>query len=128
MKRSLLQVDGLPMPLRALSAYSALCAFALGLVGFANLAAGEGTQTSWGRADELWIMPLVAVLLFLAARLMTWRDRRAWYALVTGAFSSLVTAAVMGNSATAGATAMLVVLGLPSSRAFFGVTPEVEPS
>ena len=111
MKRLLLSLDGMPLPLRALSAYSALCAWALLTIG--------GVETVRG-TDEAWTLLVCAIALLGAARLMTLPVRAAWYALVVASSAALVTAAWLESNVTAGATVMLVILSWPSTRLFFG--------
>lgn len=110
MKRLLFRLDGMPLPLRALSAYSALCAWALLAI---------GTTEQLRGADEAWVLLVCAVALLAAARLMTLPSRTAWWVLVVAAAAALVTAVWVGNNASAGCTVMLAVLSLPSTRAFF---------
>ena len=111
MKRLLLSLDGMPLPLRALSAYSALCAWALLALGLVEV--GRGT-------DEAWTLLVCAVALLGAARLMTLPLRAAWWALVVASSSALVTAVWLDNSASAGSAVALVILSWPSTRLFFG--------
>lgn len=111
MKRLLLSLDDMPLPLRALSAYSALCAWALLAVGVVET--GRGT-------DEGWTLLVCALLLLGAARLMTLPLRAAWWTLVVASAAALVTAVWLGNSASTGSAVALVILSWPSTRVFFG--------
>jgi hypothetical protein len=110
MKRLLFRLDGMPLPLRALSAYSALCAWALLAIGVTEQVRGAGGA---------WVLLTCSAALLAAARLMTVPTRTAWWVLVVFAAAALVTAVWLGNNASAGSTVMLVVLSLPSTRAFF---------
>jgi hypothetical protein len=111
MKRLLLTLDGMPLPLRALSAYSALCAWALILIGVSE--AMRGT-------DDAWVLMTCAIALLLAARLMTLPARLVWWSLVVATSSALVTAVWLHNNASAGCAVALVVLSLPTTRSYFG--------
>jgi hypothetical protein len=111
MKRLLLSLDGMPLPLRALSAYSALCAWALIAIGLVEVARGT---------DEAWTLLAGAVALLAAARLMTLPLRAAWWSLVVASSAALVTAVWLASNASAGAAVALVILSWPSSRLFFG--------
>lgn len=111
MKRLLLSLDGMPLPLRALSAYSALCAWALIAIGLAEIAHG---------ADNAWVLLTCACFMLGAARLMTVPARAAWWTLVVSSASALVTAVWLGNNASAGCTVALVILSLGTTREFFG--------
>lgn len=111
MKRLLLSLDGMPLPLRALSAYSALCAWAL--LSFGLVEVSRGT-------DEAWTLVVGAIGLLVAARLMTLPLRTAWWALVVASAAALVTAVWLDNNGSAGAAVALVILSWPSTRLFFG--------
>ena len=111
MKRLLLSLDGMPLPLRALSAYSALCAWALIAIGLTEVARGT---------DDAWTLLVGSVALLAAARLMTLPLRAAWWSLVVGSSAALVTAVWLANNASAGAAVALVILSWPSTRLFFG--------
>lgn len=111
MKRLLLSLDGMPLPLRALSAYSALCAWALIAFGLTEVARGT---------DEAWTLLVGSLALLAAARLMTLPLRAAWWALVVGSSAALVTAVWLANNASTGAAVALVILSWPSTRLFFG--------
>jgi hypothetical protein len=111
MKRLLLSLDGMPLPLRALSAYSALCAWALIAIGLVEVGRG---------AEDAWVLLMCATLLLVAARLMTLPFRAAWWALMIGSSASLVTAVWLQNNASTGSAVALVILSWPSSRLFFG--------
>jgi hypothetical protein len=111
MKRLLLSLDGMPLPLRALSAYSALCAWALIAIGVVEVGRG---------VDDAWVLLVCSLLLLGAARLMTLPFRLAWWTLMVGSSAALVTAVWLHNNASAGSTVALVILAWPSSRVFFG--------
>ncbi|MFN2536616.1 MAG: hypothetical protein ABR549_00510 [Mycobacteriales bacterium] len=111
MKRLLLSLDGMPLPLRALSAYSALCAWALIVIGLTELVRG---------ADEAWVLLSCAVSLLVAARAMTIPIRLVWWSLVIAASGALVTAVWLDNNASAGCAVALVILSWPTTRVFFG--------
>lgn len=111
MKRLLLSLDGMPLPLRALSAYSALCAWALIVIGVSELVRG---------ATNAWVLMTCAVALLVSARVMTLPTRLAWWSLVVAASSALVTAVWVHNNASAGSAVALVILALPTTRLFFG--------
>ena len=111
MKRLLLSLDGMPLPLRALSAYSALCAWALIAIGLVEVGRGS---------DDSWVLLVCACALLAAARLMTRPTRAAWWTLVVASASALVTAVWLGNNASAGCTVALVILSLGGTREFFG--------
>lgn len=111
MKRLLLSLDGMPLALRALSAYSALCAWALIVIGTTELVRGT---------DDAWVLMTCAVLLLLAARMMTVPARLVWWSLVIATSSALVTAVWLHNNASAGSAVALVILSLPATRVYFG--------
>ena len=111
MKRLFLSLDGMPLPLRALSAYSALCAWALIVIG--TIEVGRGT-------NDAWVLLTCAVALLLSARIMTVPSRVVWWSLVIAAASALVTAVWLDNNASAGTTVALVILALPTTRLYFG--------
>ncbi|MDX6216799.1 MAG: hypothetical protein QOG99_2383 [Frankiales bacterium] len=110
MKRLLFRLDGMPLPLRALSAYSALCAWALIALGLTEV---------FRDIDNAWVLLVCASGLLLGARLMTLPTRLAWWALMVTASAAMVTAFWLGNNASTGAAVMLLILALPSTRAFF---------
>ena len=111
MKRLLLSLDGMPLPLRALSAYSALCAWALLALGLVETGRGS---------DDAWTLLVGAVGLLGAARVMTLPLRAAWWALLVASSAALATAFWLQNNASAGAAVALVILSWPSTRLFFG--------
>lgn len=111
MKRLFLTLDGMPLPLRALSAYSALCAWALIVIG--SIEVGRGTH-------DAWVLLTCAVALLLSARVMTVPARLVWWSLVIAAASALVTAVWLDNNASAGTAVALVILALPTTRLYFG--------
>jgi len=111
MKRMLLSLDGMPLPLRALSAYSALCAWALIAIGVVEAARG---------ATNAWVLLTCAVALLVAARVMTIPARLAWWSLVVAASAAMVTAVWLDNNASAGSAVALGILAWPTSRLFFG--------
>jgi hypothetical protein len=110
MKRLLFRLDGMPMPLRALSAYSALCAWALLAFGLTELIRGT---------DDAWVLLTCAGFLLVGARLMTLPARLAWWTLMVATSAAMVTAFWLNNNASTGAAVSLVILSLPSTRAFF---------
>lgn len=111
MKRLLVSLEGMPLPLRALSAYSALCAWVLLAIGTAEAVRGS---------DGAWVLLVCSLVLLGAARLMTLPTRAAWWTLVIGSASALVTAVWLGNNASAGCTVALVILSFTRTREFFG--------
>jgi len=111
MKRMLLSLDGMPLPLRALSAYSALCAWALIAIGLVEVSRG---------ADDAWMLLTCAISLLVAARVMTVPTRAAWWSLMVASSAALVTAVWLGNNASAGSAVALGILAWPTTRLFFG--------
>jgi hypothetical protein len=103
----------MPILLRALTAYTALAALTLAII---SLVSTDLTHTAF------------AVGLALDALLLSWRTRTAWYLQVAGCLGLLV-ASVMGQGSLVVAESMtLLVLALPSTRAFYGVTSEPLPA
>ena len=111
MKRMLLSLDGMPLPLRALSAYSALCAWALLAVGLVE--ATRGT-------DDAWVLVTCALSLLAAARVMTVPTRFAWWSLMVATSAAMVTAVWLDNNASMGSAVALGILAWPTTRVFFG--------
>ena len=111
MKRMLLSLDGMPLPLRALSAYSALCAWALIAIGLVEVARGT---------DDAWVLLTCALSLLAAARVMTVPTRVAWWSLMVATSAAMVTAVWLDNNASAGSAVALAILSWPTTRVFFG--------
>jgi hypothetical protein len=60
-----------------------------------------------------------ASFLLLGARLMTLPSRLAWWTLMVSTSAAMVTAFWLNNNASTGAAVSIVILSLPSTRAFF---------
>jgi hypothetical protein len=119
MKRYTPQLDGLPLPLRCLSAYSVLCAVLLAVLGLAEFA---HDPSAWSATRSSWSMPIEAVGLFAVAHLLTVPERWAWAGLVAVTVGGLTVSLVFDTTGFVLGITALVVLLLPSSRTFAGVT------
>jgi hypothetical protein len=97
----------MPIMLRALTAYTALAALTLAVI---SLVSSDLTHTAF------------AVGLALDALLLSWRTRRAWFLQVAGCVGLLVASVVGQGSLVVAESMTLLVLALPSTRAFYGVT------
>jgi hypothetical protein len=107
MKLSRSPLDDMPVALRSLTAYTALAALTLAII---SVVSADLTHTAF------------ALGLAADALLLSWRSRSAWWLQVAGCLALLV-ASVMGQGTLVVAETMtLLVLALPSTRLFYGVT------
>jgi hypothetical protein len=119
MKRFAPQLDGMPLPLRCLSAYSVLCAGVLAVLGLAEFA---HDPSAWSATRSSWSMPIEAVALFGVARLLSVPERWAWAGLVALTVGGITFALVFDTTGFVLGLTALAVLLLPSSRVFTGVS------
>jgi hypothetical protein len=110
----------MPLPLRCLSAYTALCAAALAVLGLGEFV---HDPSAWSATRGSWALPLVAVGLYGAAQLVTVPERWAWASLVSLTVFAMTASMVFHVTGFAIGVTALAVLSLPSSRVFAHVTP-----
>ena len=98
------RLDGMPILLRALTAYTALAAVTLAILSVAS---------------QDWRHTAYAVALAVDVGLLCWRDRRAWWLQVVVCTAILIGSVVQQGVLVVAETMTLAVLAFPSSRAYY---------